>query len=392
MMKGYSYHLRSSLLIVVTIIKCELIISYVLPTCPRSLGVPRSTLFSATVITEEKSEALTSLNITETLHTSSIQLPIDTDSSNTRELILDLEAELAANDIANNMMEEECVINENGDFMDELCADESKMTKVKNKLKSVIQQTLGLIRSEGRRDDDDDDDDGTLLSSITRESSDETMSIPEGELLERGWEIRGRSSALRRNAEVWKFALNCVFRVLKPRKLRKSGATDDEIQEAKKAAATYIRNGLLKLGPSFVKLGQVISTRTDVLPKEYTDVLKTLQDDVPGFSGKRAKDIVTRELGRPCDDVFTDFSENCLAAASLGQVHTAFYQGKKVAIKVQRAGLKELFDVDLKNLKKLAVLLDKFDPKTDGAGTFTIFELRMLQLDEESLILNTANS
>jgi predicted unusual protein kinase regulating ubiquinone biosynthesis (AarF/ABC1/UbiB family) len=46
------------------------------------------------------------------------------------------------------------------------------------------------------------------------------------------------------------------------------------------------------------------------------------------------------------------------------------YKGKKVAIKVQRAGLKELFDVDLKNLKKLAALLDKFDPKTDGAGTF----------------------
>jgi predicted unusual protein kinase regulating ubiquinone biosynthesis (AarF/ABC1/UbiB family) len=54
----------------------------------------------------------------------------------------------------------------------------------------------------------------------------------------------------------------------------------------------------------------------------------------------------------------------------LGQVHTAMYKGKKVAIKVQRAGLKELFDVDLKNLKKLAALLDKFDPKTDGAGTF----------------------
>ncbi len=111
-----------------------------------------------------------------------------------------------------------------------------------------------------------------------------------------------------------------------------------------------------------------MSTRTDVLPTTYTDVLKTLQDDVPGFSGKRAKDIVSLELGRPCDDVFQNFSEKPLAAASLGQVHTATYKGKKVAIKVQRAGLKELFDVDLKNLKKLAALLDKFDPKTDGAG------------------------
>jgi predicted unusual protein kinase regulating ubiquinone biosynthesis (AarF/ABC1/UbiB family) len=113
--------------------------------------------------------------------------------------------------------------------------------------------------------------------------------------------------------------------------------------------------------------GQVVSTRTDVLPKTYTDVLKTLQDDVPGFSGKRAKEIVSVELGKPCDAIFTNFSSEPIAAASLGQVHTATYKGKKVAVKVQRAGLKELFDVDLKNLKKLAELLDKFDPKTDGA-------------------------
>jgi predicted unusual protein kinase regulating ubiquinone biosynthesis (AarF/ABC1/UbiB family) len=172
---------------------------------------------------------------------------------------------------------------------------------------------------------------------------------------------------LRRNAEVWKFALKCVFKALKPRKMRKADASEEEIQAAKTEAAVFIRDGLLRLGPTFVKLGQVVSTRTDVLPVEYTDVLKTLQDDVPGFSGARAKDIVSRELGKPCDEIFQDFSKEPLAAASLGQVHTATYKGRKVAIKVQRAGLKELFDVDLKNLKKLAVLLDQFDPKTDGA-------------------------
>lgn len=116
-----------------------------------------------------------------------------------------------------------------------------------------------------------------------------------------------------------------------------------------------------------MKLGQVVSTRTDVLPKTYTDVLNSLQDDVPAFSGARAKEIVSEELGINVDEVFTDFSAIPLKAASLGQVHTAYYKGEKVAIKVQRAGLKELFDVDLKNLKKLAVLLDKFDPKSDGA-------------------------
>ena len=156
-----------------------------------------------------------------------------------------------------------------------------------------------------------------------------------------------------RNAEVWKFAFQCVFRVLKPRKLRKKGASDEEVKAAQTEAAEFIRDGLLELGPSFVKLGQVMSTRTDVLPTTYTDVLKTLTDEVPGFDGKRAKEIVSRELGRPFDEIFTDFSDEPLKAASLGQVHTAMYKGKKVAIKVQRAGLKELFDLDLKNLKKV---------------------------------------
>lgn len=154
---------------------------------------------------------------------------------------------------------------------------------------------------------------------------------------------------------MWKFALQSVFRVLKPRKLRKKGASDEEVKAAQIAAAEFIRDGLLELGPSFVKLGQVMSTRTDVLPTTYTDVLKTLTDEVPGFDGRRAKEIVSRELGRPCDEVFTNFSREPIKAASLGQVHTAMYKGQKVAVKVQRAGLKELFDLDLKNLKKVSV-------------------------------------
>jgi predicted unusual protein kinase regulating ubiquinone biosynthesis (AarF/ABC1/UbiB family) len=68
-------------------------------------------------------------------------------------------------------------------------------------------------------------------------------------------------------------------------------------QDAKTAAAEFIKEGLLKLGPSFVKLGQVVSTRTDVLAPEFIEVLKTLQDDVPAFSGSRAKRIVMEELG-----------------------------------------------------------------------------------------------
>lgn len=287
-------------------------------------------------------------------------------------------------------MSEECELDEAGNAADELCMDESKLSRVKSNLKGIIGKTLGLVRTGGG---DDLADSASTTDEFQMIDFDDEK-VPEGELLERGWEERGNSSALRRNAEVWKFALSCVFKALKPKKLRKKGASDQEIEEAKTAAATYIRNGLLRLGPSFVKLGQVVSTRTDVLPAEYTDVLKTLQDDVPGFSGKRAKAIVSEELGRPYDDIFKDFSEKPLAAASLGQVHTAMYKGKMVAIKVQRAGLKELFDADLKNLKKLAVLLDKFDPKTDGADRnwVSIYEESERLLYEEINYVNEADN
>jgi len=277
------------------------------------------------------------------------------------------ELEKAAEEVATDSFDENCLVDpDTGGPVDEICVDESLYARTKGRFKSVIRGTLGLVRSGGASDESTDGDnvdaDDYLIGTGVFDGD-----VPEGELLEIGWETRGNSSALRRNAEVWKFALKCVFRALKPRKLAKAGASDEEVSAARIDAATFIRDGLLRLGPTFVKLGQVVSTRTDVLPTEYTNVLKTLQDDVPGFSGKRAKEIVSKELGKPCDQVFKDFSVEPLAAASLGQVHTATYKGKNVAVKVQRAGLKELFDVDLKNLKKLAELLDKFDPKTDGA-------------------------
>ena len=273
------------------------------------------------------------------------------DEEDIKQLLIDVEEE--ADKLAQEMIDEECEFDlETGGPVDTLCVDEEEKAGFRNKFKRTIGKTLKLVRGMPKEEVEVD---------VVEEELDE------GDVLESGWSKRGQSSSIRRNAEVWKFALKCVFRALKPRSMKKKGATEEEVKAAQIDAATFIRDGLLTLGPTFVKLGQVVSTRTDVLPKTYTDVLNTLQDDVPAFSGARAKEIVSKELGRPVDEVFTDFSAKPLKAASLGQVHTAFYKGKKVAIKVQRAGLKELFDVDLKNLKKLAVLLDKFDPKSDGA-------------------------
>lgn len=105
----------------------------------------------------------------------------------------------------------------------------------------------------------------------------------------------------------------------------------------------------------------------DVVPKEYIEELSILQDRVPAFSGTRAIEVIENEFGKPVSEIFDQFDEHPIAAASLGQVHRAVLNGQDVAVKIQRAGLKELFDVDLKNLKVLAKMLDKFDPKTDGA-------------------------
>lgn len=293
------------------------------------------------------------------------------------QLLIDVEEE--ANKATEEMMDEECVIDETGNAVDELCVEGEEREGFRAKLKKTIGSTLKMIRG---------------MPAPEEAVEGEEQFLEQGDLLEQGWNKRGGTSALRRNAEVWKFALKSVIRVLKPRSMRKKGASNEDIEKAQTEAAEFIRDGLLTLGPTFVKLGQVVSTRTDVLPKTYTEVLKTLQDEVPGFSGAKAKEIVSVELGRPADEIFTDFSEKPLKAASLGQVHTAYYKGKKVAIKVQRAGLKELFDLDLKNLRKLAVLLDKFDPKTDGADRdwVSIYEESEKLLYLEIDYLNEANN
>jgi len=117
-----------------------------------------------------------------------------------------------------------------------------------------------------------------------------------------------------------------------------------------------------------VKLGQIISCRPDLVRDEYVEELKSLQDAVPSFSGKRAVKILEEELGKPVNELFSEFSEKPLAAASLGQVHKAVtLDGRVVAIKVQRDKLKEMYDLDLAQFDKVAGLLDKFNIGIEGA-------------------------
>jgi predicted unusual protein kinase regulating ubiquinone biosynthesis (AarF/ABC1/UbiB family) len=130
------------------------------------------------------------------------------------------------------------------------------------------------------------------------------------------------------------------------------GVTDAKKAARRKAQAIWIRTTLLDLGPTFIKVGQLFSTRADIFPSEYVEELAKLQDKVPAFSYDQVEAIIEQELGKKIPELFQSFEPVPLAAASLGQVHKAvLHSGESVVVKVQRPGLKKLFEIDLQILK-----------------------------------------
>lgn len=122
-----------------------------------------------------------------------------------------------------------------------------------------------------------------------------------------------------------------------------------------------IRLALIELGPIFVKFGQAISTRRDLLPPDIADELALLQDRVPPFPADEAKDILEDIYGKPVDDVFSRFDREPFAAASIAQVHTAALQdGTEVIVKLLRPGVRDLIERDLDVLYALAGLANTY--------------------------------
>lgn len=122
-----------------------------------------------------------------------------------------------------------------------------------------------------------------------------------------------------------------------------------------------IRRALEELGPIFVKFGQILSTRPDLLPEDIAEELSLLQDRVPPFPGSIARRIIERELRCSLEDVFSEFSETPLASASIAQVHVArFKNGTEVVVKVVRPGIEELIRRDVSVLYLLADLAERY--------------------------------
>lgn len=127
--------------------------------------------------------------------------------------------------------------------------------------------------------------------------------------------------------------------------------------------AVRARMAIEELGPTFIKFGQILSTRVDLLPPDWAAEFKKLQDEVPPFSYEEVVNVVEGGLKCPLNEVFDDFQKTACASASIAQVHYArLKDGSEVAVKVQRPGIDKIISADLSILYTFAGLIDKYMP------------------------------
>jgi ubiquinone biosynthesis protein len=155
-----------------------------------------------------------------------------------------------------------------------------------------------------------------------------------------------------------------------------------------------IRLALEELGPIFVKFGQAVSTRRDLLPADIADELAKLQDRVPPFPGSVARETIERSYGRPVTEAFEAFDETPLAAASIAQVHVArLLDGKDVVVKVLRPGMRAMIERDLEVLYALARLAQTYWSESRRLRPREIVaEYEKTILDELDLMREAANA
>ena len=120
-----------------------------------------------------------------------------------------------------------------------------------------------------------------------------------------------------------------------------------------------LANALHSLGPAYIKLGQTIATRPDLIGEEIAEDLSELQDRLPSFCGAEFKKIIEKEFGKPLSELFSEFDENAIAAASIAQVHFATtLEGHKVAVKVLRPDIEKAFQKNIQSFIWAALFLE----------------------------------
>lgn len=136
-----------------------------------------------------------------------------------------------------------------------------------------------------------------------------------------------------------------------------------------------LRMALEELGPTFIKFGQVLSTRSDFIPPQYLIEFAKLQDDVPPFSYEEVEEIFLAEMGQKPEKLFAEFNRKPIAAASIGQVHEgALQNGEMVVVKVQRPKIEKIIAVDLEILAHIATLMERYLEEVQGHRPSSIVE------------------
>jgi len=155
-----------------------------------------------------------------------------------------------------------------------------------------------------------------------------------------------------------------------------------------------LRLALEELGPIYVKFGQILSTRRDLLPRDIADELAKLQDHVPAFPGDQARMIVEEELGKPVSELFGSFDETPMASASIAQVHAATLEdGTEVVAKVVRPGIEKRISTDLELLTTLANLARRYHPEGERIRpNEVVAEFKRVIFDELSMQSEGANA
>ncbi len=158
-----------------------------------------------------------------------------------------------------------------------------------------------------------------------------------------------------------KLSLILLFAIKQEADFEEKGGDLQKLHKARAQHAKWLYEQLVDLGAAFIKVGQFAATREDLVPKEYVQELGKLQDAAPAMPLETVKEVLTKSLGKPPEEVFEWIEETAIASASIGQVHRAITkEGKQLVLKVQRPNLDNVFLMDISIARAFSVFFERY--------------------------------